>query len=893
MRRFSRFSLASLLLMVVLVAAGMSAWRVVWLPVKDRLAARKTLVDARLLIQTEPVPASWFWGWFFTADQLARPVAVQTIPGSGEHGPDFGAIIFAGVNPPHRRSFGYGEPLTTLDVTSNEELLAAIGRLTDLRRLELTHQGDFPPLTAQRLSRLVHLEELDLTGTMIRDDELAVLLSKMTRLKTLQLMGTQITGRGLAALTPCRSLETLHLPITVENDELVLLPDLPRLAHLIAAPFPPDRSPAAHASVLRNLSRFPLELLCAASAFSGDSQVVTLPVISLGSGDAVYGGDSGDGMPAGLSAPFDLLGSSWTGSSSPYRGEPIAWSILAPPLSERLADRVVWGGFPHIKNFDLSGVTLRAADLDWLTKMQGLESLRLGEVAWSPADWRRLRELPHLRSVDLSRVSGPNDAISFASPQMVAGLAELTSLETVSLTLPTTNVHDLLPLANLPTKTLVVSLPLIPMSAANTVAAEVAQIQPKFDSIVLHVGPNHTTSTTLHARDLQGLDLTQVTDLTVQGGLTVDDARQIVATPELETLRVHAADEPISAEVVEILATHPSLHKLTLWSRTSIGGVASLAKMSSLKFAELNLPAITTEEVDMLLNSPAVRDFRIVANFDDAAVNALVNNGVTEIEYSQPGNVSLKWGRSGLQTRVAVTSPRLSSLVVQPGYFPSTVVDAMINLPGTDTLRDRAITAELRAAKDVTELGLPLFHLSDELTEAIACQPIARLNVSLAKDTPETPGRANEELARVFALAARLPGLTELRISSPDGVITTSHIATIAGLTKLQTLDLLHARTDGGGRAAIGELASLTDLFLTPAERTVPRPATHDGAFLLKLPNLERLMAPALRLNSEQAAELFERRPNITVTLSPLALDRAGRDAIQAHLPPPEPSYNW
>ena len=863
MRRFTRFSLASLLLMVVLVAAGMSAWRIVWIPVRDRMAARQAIAEAGLQIETEPSPGAWFWGWFYTDDQLARPVAVRFTP-----------VTDSSVSLTWSPRLGYD--LTTVwDLNSipsranpvplAPELWPAIGRLVDLEVLELSAQADFPPEAARQLAQLRNLKRLDLAGTPVRDEDVVVLLSGMESLESLNLSGTLVTANCLPVLRRCPNLEQLRLPRTVRNSDLIQLPELPLLRELVTSSADWGASPDATVKNLRQLSRSPLTTFGPAR-----SDYLACPVI-VDQANTIIGTKANDTR--------------------------MRWhhGLVPPRLPKTPADRAVLGEFAHLTELDLSHNRMTSTDLDWLTRMVGLEELTLGEVVWTKDDWRRLRELPHLKRLNLpyweGTGSGPTE--KFLVRQTLAGLSQLSPLDALAVTLPTADDDDIALLAQAPTKELTMRLALV--KAEKISAVRLAEWQQTLNPITVYVSADLLTGfLNVGADDLARLDLSDVENLSVHGPLTVLDAEQLLTATSLDSLAVQAGGQAIPTAVVKVLATHPSLTEIDLRSQVEVGGLTELVAAERLTNIFVARPRFTVEDVRPILSleSTTIRRIAFVGDVDEHAFECLIDRVVadgviapgTTVGIVEPGTVwfrHLTKSQSGLTT-ASVFSPWVhrSARMIDPRSLRE---GDLSFLTGTDTPAENALRECLQRRNDVRSLVLPWGHPPDELIDKIAAQPVEQLQIAVAPDQPGQPRRAERELARAFSLAGRLPKLTELQIISPDGVVSADEIDRIAGLTELTTLDVQFANTDAAGRDALGRLTSLTELRLTPAEAVNSPVAAHDSAFLRALTQLDILIAPDLWLSGADLERLTTARPKIRLDLSPVRLDRAARKLLWSH----------
>jgi beta-lactamase regulating signal transducer with metallopeptidase domain/Leucine-rich repeat (LRR) protein len=117
-------------------------------------------------------------------------------------------------------------------VKLNEQTLAALGRLKDLRKLGLGSVGVVGDAALQKLVAFEQLTQVSLTGSGLSDDGLAQFAS-LHALEILNLPDSKITGTGLGGLANLKQLRTLTLSDSPFNDQgCQLLRRLPALEWL-------------------------------------------------------------------------------------------------------------------------------------------------------------------------------------------------------------------------------------------------------------------------------------------------------------------------------------------------------------------------------------------------------------------------------------------------------------------------------------------------------------------------------------------------------------------------------------------------------------------------------------------------------------------------------------
>ncbi|HEY1600649.1 MAG TPA: M56 family metallopeptidase [Pirellulales bacterium] len=124
------------------------------------------------------------------------------------------------------------QKLSLIPAELSDQGIAALGRLSELRQLNVTARGEVTAAGLAQLAPLTKLTELEIDQAGVTDAG----LRELARLKTLEsitFVGSKITGAGLSGLTPLTALKSLALvDAPLDDAGLATLVNLPALVSL-------------------------------------------------------------------------------------------------------------------------------------------------------------------------------------------------------------------------------------------------------------------------------------------------------------------------------------------------------------------------------------------------------------------------------------------------------------------------------------------------------------------------------------------------------------------------------------------------------------------------------------------------------------------------------------
>ena len=185
-----RFSLAELLTVLVLAAAGLAVRQAVFAPVLRRAEAAGRLTAGGMKVERHPPGPSWR-DWLFAPEDLLEVTSVE------------------GGLPPGA--------------------VADLARFPELTTVRL-RGCDVSDADAANLARVGRLSVLDVANTRIGDAGIARLTG--LPLTDLDVMGSRVTADGLESVAKIVTLRRLILPTRIEADRLAVLGSLTRLTVL-------------------------------------------------------------------------------------------------------------------------------------------------------------------------------------------------------------------------------------------------------------------------------------------------------------------------------------------------------------------------------------------------------------------------------------------------------------------------------------------------------------------------------------------------------------------------------------------------------------------------------------------------------------------------------------
>jgi Leucine Rich repeat len=285
-RRFFRFGLRSLLLLVAFAAVLAGLYRQLVVPYQEqqRFLALAAECGAVVTIQSAGSTDSLLWtpdGKFGLVDRIVEvdfsgvgwryfqngtPIETIVEPYAGPGPPDFETLMDL-IRNTVKPSSGFGTAAEAL--SAERSCMSHLASLADLRRLSLSYTS-VKDDDLDQLRGLKHLEQLDLRATAVTTSGLRH-LAALPNLRNLGLSASNVTDEGLDCLNQLARLETLDLTSTHVTEAGLAAIRLPALRRLYV------RCSDATAVTLRDLPELKhLDLAC---SITRAIHVVNCPVL--------------------------------------------------------------------------------------------------------------------------------------------------------------------------------------------------------------------------------------------------------------------------------------------------------------------------------------------------------------------------------------------------------------------------------------------------------------------------------------------------------------------------------------------------------------------------------------------------------------------------------------